>query len=81
MEITKIGPDYAGNDQFSVSLDGKALGTIRHIKPENIQHYSRHMRKSATWVIGGNRGGHYRTKADAAAYFTNTAFFPNVVTR
>lgn len=64
---TKIESDYAGNDQFSVEVNGNRVAIIRHIKRDNIRHYSRHMTASRTWVIEGKAGMHYATKKDAVA--------------
>ena len=70
-KVTKTAPDSMGNDQFTVEIDGNRVGTVGHIKRENITYFSSYMTANRSWVIAGLSGIHFTSRAHAVESLTN----------
>ena len=70
IKAIKTSSVYMGNDRFVITVDGKQVGIICHIKRENIRSFSQTMTAGRTWTIEGRAGSYFATKSDAIYLLT-----------
>jgi hypothetical protein len=64
-QVTKTTPDYMGNSQYTVAIDGLKVGTVRHIKRNNLRIFSSYMTADRAWVASGLSTIHFTSRANA----------------
>jgi hypothetical protein len=66
IKATKTGADYAGNTEYTITVNGETVATVRKIKRENF-HYNGLATATRPWIWRHRTAGSlsYRTLDDA----------------